>query len=112
VEDPSGLKVLLGAILGVRCVVRKERELGLYENVRIHLDRVEGLGSFVELEAVYDPEREDEGAQREKLRFLRDALGIRDEDLVAQSYADADSLRRERAAEPIAAGAVPERSGS
>jgi predicted adenylyl cyclase CyaB len=89
VGDPAGLKVLLGAILGVRCVVRKQREVGLYENVRIHLDRVEGQGVFVELEAVYDPEREDEDEQRRKVRFLADALGLRDEDLVAQSYGDA-----------------------
>src|SRR5436190_17145896 len=37
-----------------RVVVRKRRELWLVDNVRIHLDQVDGLGTFLELEAVVD----------------------------------------------------------
>lgn len=37
-------------------VVRKTRELHLLDNVRIHLDQVEGLGTFFELEAMVSPE--------------------------------------------------------
>jgi adenylate cyclase class IV len=33
-------------------IVRKRRDLWLLENVRIHIDSVEGLGDFLELEAV------------------------------------------------------------
>ena len=33
-------------------VVRKTRELFVHKGVRIHLDRVEGLGEFIEFEAV------------------------------------------------------------
>ncbi len=36
-------------------VVRKRRELHLLENVRIHLDEVEGLGQFIEFEALVSP---------------------------------------------------------
>jgi predicted adenylyl cyclase CyaB len=53
VSDPSAVRGLLEAILGRHRVVRKRREIFLYENVRIHLDEVEGLGTFVELEAVF-----------------------------------------------------------
>jgi predicted adenylyl cyclase CyaB len=35
-------------------VVRKRRELWLLENVRVHFDEVDGLGTFLELEAVVD----------------------------------------------------------
>jgi len=52
VANPVELKGTLSAALGIRTVVVKERTLFLYENVRIHLDRVEGLGSFLEFEAV------------------------------------------------------------
>jgi predicted adenylyl cyclase CyaB len=38
--------------LGVRGEVRKERRLFLWRHTRIHLDEVEGLGSFLELEGV------------------------------------------------------------
>src|SRR5205823_14349078 len=52
VNDPAGLKAALGAAMGLRGEVRKIRRLMLWGNVRIHLDEVEDLGSFVEFEAV------------------------------------------------------------
>jgi predicted adenylyl cyclase CyaB len=85
-EEPGSVKELLTRILGVHRVVRKVREIWLHENVRIHLDEVEGLGSFVELEAVYDGARESLPAEQQKVRFLMERLGIREEDLVDVSY--------------------------
>ena len=52
VEDPDDLRASLDAALGTLVVVDKERHLFLWDGVRIHLDTVEGLGSFVELEGV------------------------------------------------------------
>jgi adenylate cyclase class 2 len=86
VEEPESLKALLTEILGVHRVVRKVREIWLHENVRIHLDEVEGLGSFVELEAVYDGASESLPGERRKIRFLMERLGIGEEDLVDTSY--------------------------
>jgi predicted adenylyl cyclase CyaB len=86
VEDPPGLKALLGEILGVHRVVEKQREIFLYENVRIHLDRVKGLGSFLELEAVLDGSEAGLSEQRRKVEFLMQELGVREEDLVSTSY--------------------------
>jgi homotetrameric cytidine deaminase len=48
------LKQALEAALGTLVVVEKRRRLLLAGHVRIHLDDVEGLGSFIELEAVGD----------------------------------------------------------
>jgi predicted adenylyl cyclase CyaB len=86
VEDGPGLARMLSAMLGVHRVVRKRREIALYENVRIHLDRVEGLGTFLELEAVWDGGEAGLAAQEQKLAFLRERLGVRDEDVIAGSY--------------------------
>jgi len=86
VADPQGLKALLAEILGVECVVEKEREILLHENVRIHLDRVVGLGSFVELEAVFDGSAAAEVGQRERVAALMEELGVRESDLVPVSY--------------------------
>jgi adenylate cyclase class IV len=86
VEDPVRLKALLTELLGVHCVVSKEREIGLYENVRIHLDRVEGLGCFLELEAVLDGRAGGEADGHAKVAQLREQLGMRDADLVSVSY--------------------------
>ncbi len=86
VEDAAGLARMLAAMLGVHRVVRKRREIALYHNVRIHLDRVEALGTFVELEAVWDGSEAGLAEEQRKVAFLRDVLGIRDEDLIAGSY--------------------------
>jgi predicted adenylyl cyclase CyaB len=86
VPEPARTKELLAALLGVHRVVRKTREIALHENVRIHLDRVEGLGAFVELEAVWDGSAAGEAEQARKVAFLREALAIRDGDLVPLSY--------------------------
>src|ERR1700742_1359584 len=50
--DPAGLKETLSLALGIRGVVRKNRWLYLSGQTRIHLDEVEGLGDFLELEYV------------------------------------------------------------
>jgi predicted adenylyl cyclase CyaB len=86
VEDGPGLVRMLATMLGVHRVVRKRREIALYENVRIHLDRVERLGDFVELEAVWDGAEAGLAEQERRLAFLRERLGIRDEDVLAGSY--------------------------
>jgi predicted adenylyl cyclase CyaB len=87
VSDPAALRRALAAALGVRGVVRKRRELWIWENVRIHLDTVDALGTFVEFEAVLG-DGDDDAAGHTKLATLRAALKIGDEDLIAQSYSD------------------------
>jgi len=72
--------------LGVRVVVEKARRLLLWRNVRIHLDRVIGLGDFVEVEAVAASAGGLE-VERERVEGLCRALGIADERLVRHGYA-------------------------
>jgi adenylate cyclase class IV len=85
--DPLLLKDALSAAQGIRTVVAKRRELYLYHNVRIHLDEVESLGSFLEFEAVLEPgESEEEGHRL--LAELRQHFRIEDEALIADSYVD------------------------
>jgi homotetrameric cytidine deaminase len=85
VPDPADLRAALDAVLGTLVVVDKRRHLLLYENVRIHLDEVEGLGSFVELEGVAS-----EGSDLTRERELVDRLAADLElhDRVAGSYSD------------------------
>jgi adenylate cyclase class IV len=95
VPDPAALRAALAAALGVRIEVVKRRELWLWRGVRIHLDEVSELGTFVELEAVMAAGEADEEGHR-KVAVLREALGIAEADLLARSYAD---LLRERCPE-------------
>jgi homotetrameric cytidine deaminase len=85
VPDPAELRASLDAALGTLVVVDKERHLFLWDGVRIHLDTVDGLGSFVELEGVAPPES-DLGAEHEKVAHLREALGIGE--ILTDSYSD------------------------
>ena len=84
-EPAPLLEEMLGAILGVDARVEKKRTVFLHENVRIHIDEVVGLGSFLEFEAIVD-EACDDRAAGEKLADLRRAFGIADPDVVAGSY--------------------------
>jgi adenylate cyclase class IV len=87
VPEPGPLKAALAGALGVRGAVRKRREIYLWHNVRIHLDEVDGLGTFVELEAVLSP-LDDEGVSRARLDRLCSALAIDPAAGLAPSYAD------------------------
>jgi homotetrameric cytidine deaminase len=80
VPADEALKEALDAALGTLAVVEKRRRLLLWEGVRIHLDEVEELGSFIELESV--------NGDRAKLDRVRAELEIDDADIVAGSYSD------------------------
>jgi predicted adenylyl cyclase CyaB len=87
IADPSAAKTALTAALGLRGEVRKRRELWLWHNVRIHLDHVDGLGDFVEFEAVLTGES-DEVTSLARLAVLAKAMKIEDADRIAVSYCD------------------------
>jgi predicted adenylyl cyclase CyaB len=87
VMDAAALKALLSDVLGVRGVVAKRRHIYLWHNVRIHLDEVAGLGSFIEFEAVLTCPA-DEAAAPAQLDELCHLLGIAPVDHLAPSYAD------------------------
>jgi homotetrameric cytidine deaminase len=87
VEDGAALREALDAALGTLVVVDKERRLLLWEGVRIHLDTVEGLGSFLELEGVA-PEESDLSAERDRVAQLSEALGLDESRILADSYSD------------------------
>ena len=77
----------LDAALGTVVVVSKRRRLFLWEGVRIHLDDVDGLGSYVEFEAVL-PDAGDRASAEAKVARLRTELEIADDALVSVGYAD------------------------
>ncbi|MGO9605893.1 MAG: class IV adenylate cyclase [Candidatus Binataceae bacterium] len=85
IADAAATRAMIAAALGVIAEVRKERTLLMCANVRLHLDRVEGLGLFGEIEAVIadgeDPER-----SRLAVDELLGVLGIARGDLIDVSY--------------------------
>jgi homotetrameric cytidine deaminase len=86
IPDAAALRAALDASLGTVVEVVKRRRLLICDDVRIHLDQVDGLGDFVELEAVAPP-GSDLAAEHAKVAELRGALGLSDDRVVAQGYA-------------------------
>jgi len=87
IADAVVLQQALGKTLGIKQTIIKTRELWLWRNVRIHLDQVKGLGSFLEFEAVVSPEVNEETSSK-NIAELRAALGIQNHQLIGLSYAD------------------------
>jgi predicted adenylyl cyclase CyaB len=85
--DPASLHAALAAALGVRGVVRKRRWLYLVGQTRVHLDDVEDLGAFVELEVVLQPGQSAEECQA-IAADLMEQFGIASDDLIEVAYMD------------------------
>jgi adenylate cyclase class 2 len=93
VRDAAGTASLVPAGPAI-AVVRKRREVLLLENVRIHLDEVDRLGAFLELEAVVDAQHDD-AACRVQVDALLAVLGLTDAVPIRASYGE---LIREKGA--------------
>lgn len=85
IEEAQKVKALLAQILGIETVVTKARTLYLLDNVRIHIDEVEELGSFFEFEAVYNSP-EDETQEIVKVESLIREFAIPPTNLLTGSY--------------------------
>ena len=114
----SDLKALLTAALGALVAVEKRREIYFVEvsdvdvpgdpgataraqdreNVKVHLDTVTGLGSFVEIEAIDLDGTLGPALLEAQCRRLMARLGIAEADLVPASYSD---LLMERSTDPV-----------
>jgi predicted adenylyl cyclase CyaB len=86
-SDPVGLRAVLAQVLPVIGRVRKSRQLFLIGQTRVHLDRVEGLGDFVELEVVLRDDQTLEQGQSIAEDLMR-TLNIAPADLIARAYID------------------------
>jgi predicted adenylyl cyclase CyaB len=86
-SDPENLKRVLELAYGIRGIVRKTRYLYLVGQTRVHLDDVEGLGQFMELEVVMREEQSDAEGQA-IAEGLMASLGVESGDLIEGAYMD------------------------
>ena len=77
-------------ILDVEVVVEKNRKFWLYNNTRVHLDDVKGLGKFLELETLFTSTRRD---AEKRFKDTVELLGL---DLSKQIYASYKNLLKEK----------------
>lgn len=82
----STLRELLTAALHVKTVVKKERSVWMYKNTRIHLDRVDALGEYVELETVFQGQTEADAITEHD--HVKHTLELNIAESIAVSYSD------------------------
>ena len=86
-DKKSSLKGLLVNSLGVLVVVDKQREIYFIDNVKFHLDKVEHLGNFVEIEAISNKYMGKEKLLKQCNEYM-ELFNIDKKDLIAESYSD------------------------
>lgn len=86
-SEHENLKRVLELAYGVRGVVKKTRYLYLIGQTRVHLDDVEGLGQFMELEVLMQEGQSDAEGQA-IAEGLMTSLGVERSDLLEGAYMD------------------------
>jgi predicted adenylyl cyclase CyaB len=85
--EPKTLLAALTQAYGIVGRVRKRRTLYMVGRTRVHLDRVEGLGDFMELEVVLQ-DGEPASVGVEEAHRLMERLGVDGGQLVEGAYVD------------------------
>lgn len=89
--DPDNARILresLADALGTLVEVRKRRDLAILWRTRVHLDEVDTLGTFIELETVLEDGPESEERGRAEYEMVCELLELGDLESVAGSYSD------------------------
>ncbi len=87
-SDVESLKMILEKSCEVKVVVDKIREIYFIGNVKFHIDKVEGLGEFVEIEAIDKDGTIGKDKLSEQCEFYLELLGIDRQNLISGSYSD------------------------
>lgn len=85
--DPA-LKKILAKQFGIKVVVDKIRKIYFIDNVKFHFDRVDGLGEFVEVEAIDTTGKGSLAGLQNQCDYYFNFFGFTDSMTVASSYSD------------------------
>jgi len=84
----SSLKEILQKTIGTKSIVSKTREIFLIENVKFHIDTVNSLGDFIEIEATDNNTNIPSEKLQEQCNYYIKILEINAKDLISESYSD------------------------
>lgn len=87
VEDDKKLEIIID-YLGYKKIltISKKRKTCKYNNYKICLDRVEGLGDFIEIEQILEYNDSTGNEQAELKSFLNKLFGVDTDDIITQGY--------------------------
>ena len=84
----KNLKKILAAALEIKIIVTKKRRIWFVKNVKIHFDEVDGLGEFVEVEAIDEDGSLSIETLEDQCNLFASLFEIKKEDYIAYSYSD------------------------
>jgi len=84
----NGLKDILNKSLGIKVVVDKMREIYFIENVKFHIDKVQNLGDFIEIEVIDERGVLKESDMLMTCQHYMKLFSIKEKDLISNSYSD------------------------
>ena len=87
-EKDQALKDILIKALGERIVVDKMRRIYFIGNVKFHFDKVQNLGTFVEVEAIDESGNIGIEKLRDQCDYYSRFLEVDEDDYIAESYSD------------------------
>jgi len=87
-QTMASLKEILIKALGILVVVNKKREIYYIDNVKFHLDEVDKLGHFVEIEAIDVHGILGKDKLQEQCSYYMKMFQIAGEELMSGSYSD------------------------
>ncbi len=87
-EPNSSLKEILAKSLGIKVEVKKQREIYFIDNVKFHIDKVDSLGAFVEIEAIDMSGQISKEKLYEQCNYYLNLFGISEKDFISVSYSD------------------------
>ena len=87
-SSKSPLKDMLRKAIDILAVVDKKREIYFIDNVKFHIDKVKGLGNFIEIEAIDKTGKIGKKKLLEQCNYYIKLFGIKNADLLSNSYSD------------------------
>jgi predicted adenylyl cyclase CyaB len=87
-QPDKTLREILIKTLGIKAVVDKRRKIYFINNVKFHFDKVEGLGTFVEVETIDKDGSIGKEKLQEQCNKYADLFGFGEEDFCSDSYSD------------------------
>lgn len=84
----KSLKEILAKAFGIKIVVGKTRKIYFIDNVKFHFDKVDKLGTFIEVEAIDETGEISASELKGQCDLYFSYFGLTNSDYVSKSYSD------------------------
>ncbi len=87
-NDNSNIKNILNKVLEPKIVIDKRREIFFIDNVKFHIDEVEGLGRFIEIEAISENSQFTKAYLEQQVENYSKIFNLKKKNILNLSYSD------------------------